>query len=253
MQTIGERLEEARKRRGVSIQDAAAATKIREEYLLSMEKNSGSDISLEPIYVRGFIKNYAKFLRVDPSRLVTDFDAAHAEEKNAEAPPKSQKELIGRLELGSETPPLPTLPIKRESPIETAETAAAPVKVSDDTKEAAWPKWVLPVVIGFAAVIVIAVFAVGVDSYYKARHAAKAALATSEIKLVATGTVTVAVKQLSNNATIFYKTLKKGEDATVSRQGSVRILYSEGNLLEVQKDGKVFKMGAAGAGKRVID
>ena len=35
MQTIGERLEEARKRKGISIREASEATKIRSEYPVS--------------------------------------------------------------------------------------------------------------------------------------------------------------------------------------------------------------------------
>jgi cytoskeleton protein RodZ len=72
--TIGERLEEARKRKGVSIREAAEATKIRGDFLLSMENNS-FDINLPEIYVRGFLKNYARFLKVDPARILIDYEA----------------------------------------------------------------------------------------------------------------------------------------------------------------------------------
>ena len=58
MQTIGERLEEARKRKGVSIREAADATKIRGDYLQKFESNQ-FDIGLTEIYVRGFLRNYA--------------------------------------------------------------------------------------------------------------------------------------------------------------------------------------------------
>lgn len=72
--TIGERLEDARKRKGVSIREAAEATKIRGDFLLSMENNS-FDINLPEIYVRGFLKNYARFLKLEPSRIMTDYEA----------------------------------------------------------------------------------------------------------------------------------------------------------------------------------
>jgi len=52
MQTIGERLEEARKRKGISIREASEATKIRSEYLHKFESNS-LDINLPEIYIRG--------------------------------------------------------------------------------------------------------------------------------------------------------------------------------------------------------
>ena len=40
MQSIGERLEEARKRNGITVREAAAATKIRGDYINSFESNT---------------------------------------------------------------------------------------------------------------------------------------------------------------------------------------------------------------------
>ena len=61
MQTIGERLEEARKRKGISIREAAESTKIRGDYLQKFEANSFA-IALPPLYIRGFVRSYARFL-----------------------------------------------------------------------------------------------------------------------------------------------------------------------------------------------
>jgi len=58
MQTIGERLEEARKRKGISIREAAEATKIRSDYLHKFESNQ-FDLNLAEIYTRGFLRSYA--------------------------------------------------------------------------------------------------------------------------------------------------------------------------------------------------
>ena len=63
MQTIGERFEEARKKRGVSIREAAEATKIRGDYLQRFEGNQ-FDIDLADLYVRGFLRSYANFLKL---------------------------------------------------------------------------------------------------------------------------------------------------------------------------------------------
>jgi hypothetical protein len=71
---IGERLEEARKRKGVTIREAAEATKIRGDFLTAMEDNQ-FDLGLPSIYVRGFLKNYARFLKLDAQRILNDFDA----------------------------------------------------------------------------------------------------------------------------------------------------------------------------------
>lgn len=70
MQTIGERLEE-RKRKGISIREASESTKIRSDYLQKFESNT-FEIGLPDIYVRGFLRSYAHFQaqrREDPHRL----------------------------------------------------------------------------------------------------------------------------------------------------------------------------------------
>ena len=63
MQSIGERLEEARKKKGISIREAAEATKIRGDYLQQFENNR-FDINLTEIYVRGFLRAYALYLKL---------------------------------------------------------------------------------------------------------------------------------------------------------------------------------------------
>ena len=74
MQTIGERLEEARKRKGISIREAAEATKIRGDYLQRFENNQ-FDLNLADIYVRGFLRGYASFLKLPVEKILNDFNA----------------------------------------------------------------------------------------------------------------------------------------------------------------------------------
>lgn len=105
---IGERLEEARKRKHVSIRESAEATKIRGDYLMAMEDNS-FDIPLPQIYIRGFLKNYARFLKLDPNKVLTDYDAfLLGRDKPAPAPvPVSgsrsgSQESLGHVEIPNE-------------------------------------------------------------------------------------------------------------------------------------------------------
>jgi len=95
MQTIGERLEEARKKKGISVREAAEATKIRGDYLQKFEGNQ-FDIGLTDIYVRGFLKSYATFLRIPPERLLSDFgDLGHGDSR----PRQPSREVYGRMDL----------------------------------------------------------------------------------------------------------------------------------------------------------
>jgi cytoskeleton protein RodZ len=95
MQTIGERLEEARKRKGISIREAAETTKIRGDYLQKFEANS-FDVDLPPLYVRGFLRSYARYLELDPDRLVSDFDALDGRESK---PRRETREVFGRVDF----------------------------------------------------------------------------------------------------------------------------------------------------------
>jgi cytoskeleton protein RodZ len=70
--TIGAYLRAARRRRRVGIERAAEETRIRADFLMRMESDEFD--FLAPAYVRGFLKTYARFLRVDPDPLLDEFD-----------------------------------------------------------------------------------------------------------------------------------------------------------------------------------
>lgn len=78
MQTLGERLQEARQRLGVTTREAADVTKIRSDFLQAMEANQFESIPLGDVYKRGFTKIYAKYLRLDEEKAVADFNAHHS-------------------------------------------------------------------------------------------------------------------------------------------------------------------------------
>ncbi len=95
MQTIGERLEDARKKKGISIREAAEATKIRGEYLQKFEGNQ-FEIGLTDIYTRGFLKGYANYLRIPSDRLLNDYSALRGGEPRLRQP---SREVYGRMDL----------------------------------------------------------------------------------------------------------------------------------------------------------
>ena len=99
MQTIGERLEEARKRKGISIREAAEHTKIRGDYLQKFEANS-FDIDLPPLYIRGFLRTYSRYLDLDPERVVGEVDAALGRESKPAR--REHREALGRVDFGAE-------------------------------------------------------------------------------------------------------------------------------------------------------
>lgn len=69
---MGTYLRAARRRRRVGIERAAEDTKIRSDFLMRMESDEFD--FLAPAYVRGFLRTYARYLRVDPEPLIGEFD-----------------------------------------------------------------------------------------------------------------------------------------------------------------------------------
>src|SRR4051812_19963908 len=95
MQTIGERLEEARKKKGISIREAAEATKIRGDYLQKFESND-FDIGLTEIYTRGFLRSYAAFLKIASDRILNDYAALGRTEVRPRQP---NREIYGKMDI----------------------------------------------------------------------------------------------------------------------------------------------------------
>jgi cytoskeleton protein RodZ len=60
---IGARLREARMRQGLDLADCAAATRIRERYLVAIEDDRFESLP-DPAYVNGFVRAYAAHLGV---------------------------------------------------------------------------------------------------------------------------------------------------------------------------------------------
>ncbi|MDQ3913710.1 MAG: DUF4115 domain-containing protein [Actinomycetota bacterium] len=70
--TIGGYLRAVRRRRRISIERAAEDTKIRAAFLMRMESDEFD--FLAPAYVRGFLRSYARYLRVEAEPLLEEFE-----------------------------------------------------------------------------------------------------------------------------------------------------------------------------------
>lgn len=80
MASLGQKLAEARNRKGISIREASDTTKIRGDYLTKFE-NDDFEVNLPPVYLRGFLTNYASYLDLDPEGILADFDGQQPEDK----------------------------------------------------------------------------------------------------------------------------------------------------------------------------
>ena len=104
MKNLGEILQEARKAKGISLRDAADATKIRTDFLAAMEDGS-FDIDLPEIYKRGFLRLYAEFLGLDESQIMADYNAffsAVKAERDASKGNSVKSQFLSRMAAESE-------------------------------------------------------------------------------------------------------------------------------------------------------
>lgn len=77
MPALGERFRAAREARGLTLSDVAEQIRIRSVYLAAIEDENWDAIGA-PVYVRGFLRTYARFLGLDPEEAVGVFNGESA-------------------------------------------------------------------------------------------------------------------------------------------------------------------------------
>ncbi|WP_201509788.1 helix-turn-helix domain-containing protein [Psychrobacter alimentarius] len=82
--SFGATLQQARKNKKVSIDEAAAELFILKRHLQALENENFSDLP-QPAFARGFAINYAKYLGLDPIKIASSFDAAYPNELKVQA------------------------------------------------------------------------------------------------------------------------------------------------------------------------
>ena len=87
----GLQLQRARKDRKLSLADVTEKTKIQPWVLEAIEADRLQEL-MSPVYVKGFIATYARFLRLDPELLLAQLSWPHPEPVQEELPPASPRE-----------------------------------------------------------------------------------------------------------------------------------------------------------------
>jgi transcriptional regulator with XRE-family HTH domain len=97
MGTLGRYLREAREARGIDLRDAAQQTRISLQYLKALEMEDFTKLP-GAVFVRGFLKNYCKFLRLDEAEVMKKFAEIQQVPSPAipvtNAPPVEEKEEV---------------------------------------------------------------------------------------------------------------------------------------------------------------
>jgi transcriptional regulator with XRE-family HTH domain len=258
MQSIGERLEEARKRKGISIREAAEATKIRSDYLHKFESNQ-FDIRLPEIYVRGFLRTYANYLKLPGDKIMSDYNALGL---NAPAAQRNlNREVYGRMDLSIST-------AKPEK--EGKEPAAAPAQPAAPAEPAAArnPATFVPnsgggiqldrgLMIKFGSIAAAALIGLFVLLWVLLRDDKPASAAVPPpsdatwvrpqageaiITLVAMDRAHVRVTQQSTGAVVFDGQIPRGDRRDVPRRGQLRVETENPERLRLNIGGSDFEL-----------
>lgn len=74
MPTVAEQLRSTREAHGWSVHQVAEATKIKTDHIRALEAGDYGAFAA-PVYIRGFIRTYARLLRLDPEQVSNAVDA----------------------------------------------------------------------------------------------------------------------------------------------------------------------------------
>lgn len=277
MQTIGEKIEETRKRKGISLSEAAEATKIRRDFLLNIESNE-YDYDLPEIYKRGFIKNYAKYLKLNPDKVLSQYQEQLIAHSSRSKKPNSDlfnssSDLNQSAGQGTLDPLLdkPSLgKINLNKPTEPSEEAP----VSDEA-QANKELYIKTAIFGISTLLfVFGIFwliqtisqsmnsnkdvaantttAVANSSITQTNELSKSTeYPIKEITLKASGNVYVQILQKLDNKLLLAKQLIDGEIQTIKRRGPVDVAFTKGNFVTFFTDDETepFQPNTSNAGK----
>ncbi len=91
--SLGERFRAAREQRGLTLSEVAEHLRIRSVYLAAIEEENWSAL-VAPVYTRGFLRTYARYLTLDPEEAVAEYNASQGP---AAQPAASQRPSGGGL------------------------------------------------------------------------------------------------------------------------------------------------------------
>ena len=93
VQTLGEKLKRARKRKSVDLIEAELETKVRAKYLEALE-NEDFDLLPNDIYVKGFLTTYAQYLNLDSDKILN----LYQQQKSKGEVEESETFTIGKVD-----------------------------------------------------------------------------------------------------------------------------------------------------------
>lgn len=97
MSSVAEQLRRARESQGLTLHDLAELTKIRADHLEALER-AQYDPFPAPVYIRGSVRTYATFLKLDVPAVLAALDAELATSPELSGPPSLTGERRGPVD-----------------------------------------------------------------------------------------------------------------------------------------------------------
>lgn len=108
MDELGNILREAREAKGLTLSEVQEETRISVKFLAAME-NGQYNLLPTPVHTRGYLRNYARFLSLDPTPILDRYEAGKDPRAKKKAKPVPET-YNGNLPVG------PPLPIRDDQP-----------------------------------------------------------------------------------------------------------------------------------------
>lgn len=256
MNSFGKKLEEAREQKSLSIRDVSETLKISEVFLLHIEQDNISAIGLPDIYIRGFVRNYVRFLKLDEDEMISAFD--HLKYTENQKTKQNQRESLGHIDVAE------VMPSKHSEPVKQERVS----KVESDEEKSRAVIYKTGIIVGSAIISIVFLFVLlnalsssnKEDSQAIARNSASSASANNttkriqdeRISFIATGDVFLQVTQLPGDQSLYKGALASGDRVELVKDGEIRVQFSEGRNLIIQQGEQQSKIGREGSGWTLI-
>ena len=239
---IGDNLRTEREKRNLTIRDIEKGTSIRALYIESIEKGDYAQLPGE-VYVKGFIRNYANFLKLDADALVKQYVA----ETNPEA---------------AKPEPEPEEESKSEDTVKT--TTAKPFITGSDFKERVERSHHRQNMMLLAVIIlVVAAGAVYLFGFADSGKSSKVPVQTAQpakqeaapkvsgVELSATFTDKCWVSVKADGKDVFEGTMEKGKTESWKGKENVAIVAGNAGAVTLKLNGQ--DLGKAGKDGQVVE
>jgi cytoskeletal protein RodZ len=98
MATVAQQLLAAREARQLTVYQVADATKIKTEHVRALDEGNYRAFAA-PVYIRGFVRTYAAFLKLEVPALMAELDRELAQTREFSEPPRLSGKPSGVVDL----------------------------------------------------------------------------------------------------------------------------------------------------------